>query len=131
MTRDEIIEQLATATEETQGEAIRRALAWAHKNETISDGPYDRAMKLVDAGGYIDAAMVLVPKGWHINCLATGDKGTRLNNPARFPRCILRPHLDNDDGWKCGLAVCERAATPALALAIAALKASDDAGLAE
>lgn len=71
----------------------------------------------------IDAALTLVPEGWHVDYLATGDKGASPTNPTHWCRCIVAPALGNDAGWKAGAMKADRAETPALALVIAALRA--------
>ena len=70
-----------------------------------------------------DALDWLVPEGWHVSFLAAGDRDMGVNNTNRYPRCSVSPNLNNDEGWKRGIAVCEKAATPALALCAASLKA--------
>lgn len=64
----------------------------------------------------------MLPLRWHVDCLFTGDLGTRESNLARYPSCRLKPDLDNDEGWRVGVIDCKRAATPALALCSASLK---------
>lgn len=73
----------------------------------------------------LDAALSLLPEGWHVDCLTTGDLDVGSNNPARKPRCLLRPNLKNDDGWARHIDTATSAATPALALCIAALKSRE------
>ena len=72
----------------------------------------------------IDAALTLVPEGWHIECLSTPDKGTSVRNPSRKAACDMGPDLDNDEGWEIGRKVGNHAEA-ALAVCIAALKARE------
>lgn len=72
----------------------------------------------------IDAAMTLVPEGWHIHEANFGDPDC----PPMLakPYFLLLPNRNNNDGWtqpdrsRDGA----QAATPAIALCIAALKAT-------
>ena len=59
----DLIAKLEAATEETQHIVIYDVLVWLHKNEHISDGVYDQAMRFRNAGAYLDATMMLVPVG--------------------------------------------------------------------
>ena len=71
----------------------------------------------------LDAAMTLVPDGFHVVCLTTADPDMSPRNPASRCRVVLHPNINNEKGWKGGVANCEKAPSPAIALCIAALKA--------
>jgi hypothetical protein len=43
---------------------LREVFIALHKAEAITDGPYDRAMALCNAGAFLDAAASLMPAGW-------------------------------------------------------------------
>lgn len=73
--------------------------------------------------GSLDAAMQLIPEGWHVYEANFGDP-TRGKWYAQAYVCIL-PYQTNDAGWATadGARDGARAATPALALCAAALRA--------
>ena len=71
-----------------------------------------------------DALDWMVPEEWHVDCLATPDLDCHPENPAAQNRVLLRPDLNNDAGWKCGMKEAF-AATPALALCAASLRARE------
>ena len=90
-----------------------------HVEQAMRSGSDSRAM-----GYLLLAALTLVPEGWYLDCLTTGDADLSNSNPARRPRALICPNLKNDNGWKYGSQK-GAAATPALALCIAALKARE------
>lgn len=107
-----LIEKIEAAKEETQRSVIYDALVWAHKNEHITDGKYDLAIRFLNAGAYLDAAMQLVPEGWW----------WVLNSGVTAPATALLGTRDNPGVRSMG-------ATPALAFCAACLRAmgGDDA----
>lgn len=68
----------------------------------------------------VDAALTLVPEGWLVSHLSTGDPTCGV--AGRMSVTEIRPHLGNDEGWDIGQQE-GRAMTPAIALCIASLKA--------
>lgn len=68
----------------------------------------------------IDAAVELVPDGWQISRFETKDTSRKHH----FDLAHVTPNLDNDGGWaSCPTREASRAATPAIALCIASLRA--------
>ncbi len=112
MSADLLVELLA-ATAETQESALHAALRYAHRKEWI-DGPTGlRAGAWLGAGAYLDAALVLVPKGYAGQILV--GLGVAGHSAAVWDETTsgTRPAYE------------AKAATPALALVLAALKARE------
>ncbi len=107
-----LLEKLEAATEGSR--ALDEAIDIAIKGTYFDSKPYTTS---------IDAALTLVPEGYRMKHLSTGDPDLSEKNDQRYSQCILYPHLDNDKCWKMGIKTCEQASSPALALCIAALKA--------
>lgn len=110
-----LITKVEQTTEDEQYVAIYDALVFAHKHEWITNGPYYIALKFLRAGAYESAALLLVPEGrtfWHLS---------RYSDPAEFAsECSFSTY--SDDGSEPHH-VKSDAATPALALTAAALRA--------
>jgi hypothetical protein len=106
MTREELIAALESATAEQQGHLILQALWLAHERGWITAQAGERAFKMLSVGAYESAALTLVP-------------ANRIG-----PWCIFdftnsaKAEVDGEPGV---------GATPALALAAAALKAQGGA----
>ena len=103
----DLIAKLEAAQEDEQGELILKALQYAFEHDWIIATRFVLAKMWVRSGAYLSAAMVLVPKGWFCR-LDTSGADVQLWHP--------------DKRWEEYRGF---AATPALAVAIAALKAGD------
>lgn len=111
-TIETLLPDLESATEESQALVIGRTINFALQSGWISQEQYDRAWRLIEAGGYIDAALTLVPDEWYW-FVDNQFKGS----PAQAGMCV--PNKDET-------LVSGEAETPVLALCIAALKARSE-----
>jgi hypothetical protein len=125
---EKLIERLEQATAEQQRELLEAAFVAIHGEPTEATRPnvasawLDRwrpFLALLDAGGFLDAAMSLVPEGWRW-----------MAGQREFPHC--RAYVENGELAFRGFGLRPNparqwfevtAATPALALCAAALRA--------
>lgn len=83
---------------------------------------------MLDAGAYLDAAMMLVPEGWRVEQIGEHyDRPLRAKGP--WFAIIYQPQMRLNDGGSGGggdpFARCMNAPTPALALCAAIARAGD------
>lgn len=101
-----LIERVEQATSEQQGEVIAAVLMTARKTGWLTSAQYSAALHMLVAKAYESAALALVPEGWgwHVDYL-----------PPQTPWASLV--------WQGRMRHACHAATPALALGLAALRA--------
>jgi hypothetical protein len=120
-----------TPTEIEAGDERRVLEALAHKRLGPHWGWPDRFNTLLDAGAYLDAAMMLVPEGWVLNGLSKTPEQVKLEHTGDEPlpdwsATLLREDCAgyaNRSRFKEAYAYGE-AATPALALCVAIARAT-------
>lgn len=120
MTLPELIAALEGATVEQQDALIDRTLLFAERQGWITTNTMIKARRMLDAGAYESAALTLLPEGC-LGMIKEVWSGTQKAGIATVQRYTASPRLMWAAGWDAF------AATPALALSAAALKARGDA----
>lgn len=113
-----LIQRIEQAEASQQAPWIKRAVDEAWKAGWITDAAWHKAEEYLNAGALLDAAVSLVPSGWHWSAL--------LRHTMRGDD-TGEGHVHNGKLHMSGKyqGACSFAATPALALCAAALKAME------
>ena len=115
---DTLIREVEGASVSAERGVILDALTYAHASKWIDAATFHRAQKMLRVGAFLSAVLPLMPEGYAIEKLMIWPGqpsdvmllGTHFQNGEYW-------HTGKDGRWKA------EAATPALALCIAALKA--------
>lgn len=114
----ELDHSIFLATHPEQGTTSEGGEYWYAGHLDEDGGPWIRLPKYTTS---LDAALTLVPKGWSLFGLRQGDPTLSDSNPEKRSWASIKPHQQNDAGWKLGIQM-NHALTPALALCIAIAK---------
>ena len=80
---DTLTARLEAADGQTQRAPIFDSLLYLHKNELITDGPYDRAMELYNVGAFLEAGLAVMPRGliWKVGANPNDPGYARVGGP--------------------------------------------------
>ena len=114
----DLIAKLEAAPEAEQEGLILEALQLAYSHSWITHYMFMRARRWALLGAYLSAAVVLVPEGWWWSINQSGGpmKGGQNDLSPIYTTTLFRPRLE----------VRGTQGTPALAVAIAAMKTRDE-----
>ena len=116
---DTLIRDLEKASVSEERGVILDALTYAHASKWIDTATFHGAQKMLHVGAFLSAALPLVPEGYAIEQMMIwpGEPSDGMVVGTRFRAGRYWHEAGKDGRWKA------TAATPALALASAALKA--------